>query len=91
MTELFYLQEIGDFEQFESLIQALNTAPDFAHRSYSFLPEADVYQFTFLPLKKSFGLKYDLVYGLEIFSHETWQRQNIEQLEHAMRLLFQAA
>ena len=73
MHNLFYCPTVGDdAERCLALAAALQNAPDFVFLEQAFAPEADIFCFIFLPVRKAFRFKCDLVYGQDISSGEYW-------------------
>ena len=73
MHNLFYCPTVGDdAERCLALAAALQNAPDFVFLEQAFAPEADIFCFIFLPVRKAFRFKCDLVYGQDISIGEYW-------------------
>ena len=85
MHNLFYCKLAGDdAERCLALAATLQNAPDFVLLEQVFAPEADIFCFIFLPVRKAFRFKYDLVYGQDISSSEHWTAAETAALEAAV-------
>ena len=85
MHDLFYCKLAGDdAERCLALAATLHNAPDFVLLEQVFAPEADIFCFVFLPMRKPFRLKCDLVYGQDISSGEHWTAAETAALEAAV-------
>ena len=85
MHDLFYCKLADDdAERCLALAAALQNAPDFVFLEQAFAPEADIFCFIFLPVRKLFRFKCDLVYGQDISSSENWTADETAALEAAV-------
>ena len=86
MHNLFYCPTAGDdAERCLALAAALRNAPDFVLLEQVFAPEADIFCFVFLPVRKPFRFKCDFVYGQIISSGEHWTAAETAALEAAVK------
>ena len=96
MHDLFYCPTTGDdAERCLALAAALQRSPDFVFLQRVFAPEADIFCFIFLPVRKAFRFKCDFVYGQAIGSGENRTADEAAALEaavnHIAEKAFQAA
>ena len=96
MHDLFYCKLAGDdAERCLALAAALQNAPEFVLMEQVFAPEADIFCFIFLPVRKAFRFKCDFDYGQAISSGENWTADETAALEaainHIAEKAFQAA
>ena len=92
MHDLFYCPTTGDdAERCLALAAALRNAPDFVLLEQVFAPEADIFCFIFLPVRKPFRFKCDFVYGQTISSGEHWTAAETAALEAAVNRIAEKA
>ena len=96
MHDLFYCKLAGDdTERCLALAAALQRSPDFVFLERVFAPEADIFCFVFLPVRKPFRVKCDFNYGQTIDSGENWTADEAAALKaavnHIAEKAFQAA
>ena len=85
MHDLFYCKLAGDdAERCLALAAALQRSPDFVFLERVFAPEADIFCFIFLPVRKAFRFKCDFDYGQAISSGENWTADETAQLQNAI-------
>ena len=85
MHDLFYCKLAGDDAgRCLALAAALQRSPDFVFLERVFAPEADIFCFVFLPVRKPFRVKCDFVYGQTIDSGENWTADETAQLQNAV-------
>ena len=85
MYDLFYCKLAGDdAERCLALAAALQRSPDFVFLERVFAPEADIFCFIFLPVRKAFRFKCDFDYGQAIGSGENWTADEAAQLQNAV-------
>jgi len=92
MHDLFYCPTTGDdAERCLALAAALRNAPDFVLLEQVFAPEADIFCFIFLPVRKPFGAAAVLVPGQPISGGEHGTAAETAALEAAVNRIAEKA